>query len=227
MKRHFSPDLFDFLEDLAAHNDRDWFQANKDRYERAVVEPALAFISDFAPGLRAISRWFDAVPKRVGGSMFRIYRDTRFSPDKRPYKTHVGLHFRHRDADSAYAPGFYLHLEPGQVFMGMGIWHPPAPALRAIREHLAAHPDDWRAVRDDAALRRSFRHTGDRLARPPRGFEADHPWIEDLKRKDFVISADLDEETACGDDFLDLFTARCRDGAPFVRFLCLATGASF
>lgn len=227
MSTYFSDALFAFLDDLTANNDRDWFQANKARYERAVVDPALSFISDFGPGLRTISPHFDAIPKKTGGSMFRIYRDTRFSKDKRPYKTHVGLHFRHKQAKSAYAPGFYLHLAPGEVFVGMGIWHPPGPTLRAIREHLVAHPEAWVDARDDRALNASFTHTGDRLVRPPQGFDADHPLVEDLKRKDFVITASLGQADVVAEGFLDRFTNLCRDGAPLVRFLCASIDAPY
>ena len=109
----FAPALFRFLRDLRKNNDREWFLAHKDVYERDVNEPALAFISAFAAPLRKISPHLVADARPIGGSLFRIYRDVRFSNDKRPYKTHVGIHFRHRSAGDAHAPGFYLHLEPG------------------------------------------------------------------------------------------------------------------
>src|SRR5262245_18610926 len=108
--------LFAFLSDLRQNNDRDWFAASKSRYERDCLEPALAFIEDFAVDLEAISPHFRADPRPVGGSLFRIYRDTRFAKDKTPYKTNIGIHFRHEAASNAYAPGFYLHLAPGEVF---------------------------------------------------------------------------------------------------------------
>ncbi len=116
MKRrsYFRPELFQFLRELKANNEKEWFQANKHRYESEVKEPMLRFISDFAPYLRQISRHVVADPRPVGGSMFRIYRDTRFFKDKSPYKTTAAAHFPHRDGGKdVHAPGFYLHIEPG------------------------------------------------------------------------------------------------------------------
>jgi uncharacterized protein (DUF2461 family) len=110
----FSPELFSFLADLRANNNRDWFAANKDRYEDHLLEPALAFIEDFAPLLEKISPHFRADPRPSGGSLFRIYRDTRFSKDKSPYKANVGIHFKHERAKDTSAPGYYLHIGPDE-----------------------------------------------------------------------------------------------------------------
>src|SRR2546425_889766 len=110
----FAPALFRFLRDLRKNNERDWFLAHKEIYERDVREPALAFISAFAAALRKISPHLVADPRPTGGSLFRIHRDVRFGADKRPYKTHVGIHFCHAGAAGAHAPGFYLHLQPGR-----------------------------------------------------------------------------------------------------------------
>ena len=114
MKRnsHFKRELFHFLEDLNSNNRREWFEDNRARYEREVREPVIAFIMDFAPRLKQISSRFIADPRPIGGSMFRIYRDVRFSPDKRPYKTHAAARFPHVMSRDVHAPGFYLHLEP-------------------------------------------------------------------------------------------------------------------
>src|SRR5918996_1661223 len=151
--RSFGPELFRFLRDLEANNDRTWFNANKDRYEREVRDPALDFVEDFAPRLAEISQHFVADPRPSGGSLFRIHRDTRFSKDKSPYKTHVGIHFRHELAKHAHTPGFYLHLQPGSVFVGVGIWHPDPPALLRIREAIAGDPSAWRRATADGSLR--------------------------------------------------------------------------
>jgi uncharacterized protein (TIGR02453 family) len=214
----FGPELFAFLAELRAHNERDWFQANKPRYEAEVKEPALAFIEDAAHLLPEISPHFH-------GSLFRIYRDTRFGKDKTPYKTHTGIHFRHERAKDAHAPGFYLHLEPGQVFLGAGIWRPDAPTLRAIRDRIVARPDEWR--RAIGAVGERFRMSGDSLKRAPAGFDPEHPLVEDLRRKDFVVLGELDEQTATAPGFLSVFTDRCREAAPFMRFLCDATRVAF
>jgi len=132
--QHFTPKLFAFLRELAAHNDRDWFAANKERYERDVRMPALRFINDFAAPLAKFAPHLVANPRPSGGSLFRIHRDTRFSRDKSPYKTHVGIHFFHEAAKAAASvPGFYLHLQPGESFAAAGIWHPDPPALARVR----------------------------------------------------------------------------------------------
>ena len=221
---HFTPATFAFLTELADNNNREWFRANKSRYDGDVKEPALAFISDFAPHLARISTRFRADPRANGGSLFRIYRDTRFSKDKRPYKTHTGIHFRHEAAKDAHAPGFYLHLEPGQVFAGVGIWRPGGPTLRSIRDAIDEDPDAWLRASGDQRFRASFELTGDSLIRAPKGFRVDHPLIEDLRRKDFIGGARLDESTVLSGDFLARFAALCHDAAPFQRWLCGAIG---
>lgn len=227
MPAHFTPATFAFLTELAANNNREWFRANKSRYDGDVKEPALGFISDFAPHLARISTRFRADPRANGGSLFRIYRDTRFSKDKRPYKTHTGLHFRHEAAKNAYAPGFYLHLQPGGVFAGVGIWRPGGDALRDIREAIHEDPDAWLRASRDKRFRASFELSGDSLIRAPRGFGIDHPLIEDLRRKDFIGVAHLSESTVLSTDFLTRFAALCSDAAPFQRWLCGAIGVPF
>src|SRR4051794_15057791 len=117
MESYFSKDTFKFLKQLKKNNDREWFQSHKAEYLEHLQAPAIELINDFRPLLRKLSPYFIADPKLVGGSLFRIYRDVRFSPDKSPYKTHVGIHFRHRSSiKGAHAPGFYLHIEPGECF---------------------------------------------------------------------------------------------------------------
>lgn len=224
MTSHFTPATFAFLTELAANNNREWFRANKARYDGDVKEPALRFISDFAPHLARISTRFRADPRANGGSLFRIYRDTRFSKDKRPYKTHTGIHFRHEAARDAHAPGFYLHLQPGQVFAGVGIWRPGGPTLRSIREAIDEDPDAWLRASGDKGFRASFELSGDSLIRAPKGFGVDHPLIVDLRRKDFIGAAGLSESTVLSPDFLDRFAALCQDAAPFQRWLCRAIG---
>src|SRR5918992_310398 len=140
---YFGEDTFAFLRELKRNNDRDWFNANKDRYEGSVKEPFLQFINDVGPALRKVSRNLVADPRPVGGSMFRIYRDVRFSKDKSPYKTHAGIHFRHAFGKDAHAPGFYLHLEPGGSFAGVGIWRGGPATLGKIRDAIVDDPDAW------------------------------------------------------------------------------------
>lgn len=219
-------DLFKFLKDLSANNDREWFNDNRDRYEDSVKFPALAFIAAFSPKLKDISPHFQAIPRAQGGSLFRIYRDTRFSKDKSPYKTNTGLHFRHEAGKDAHAPGYYVHLAPGEVFFGAGLWKPDGPTARAIRELIATDSAAWMKVReslDEGPLKLA----GESLIRPPRGFDPDHPWIEDLKRKDFIASVALSEKEALAADFQEQVAGLCIAAAPLMRFLCKAVDVPF
>ncbi len=225
--RHFTPAVFSFLEDLAANNNRGWFLVNKPRYEADVRDPALRFVADFAPRLREVSPHFRADPRPNGGSLFRIYRDVRFSKDKRPYKTHTGIHFRHDTGKDAHAPGFYLHLEPSRCFAACGMWRPGGPALRKVREALVDDPAAWKQVTGDERFRRTFALSGDSLVRAPRGFDPNHPLLDDLKRKDFIATAPLSDAAVTADGFLDDFATLCRAATPFQRWLCGAVGARF
>jgi uncharacterized protein (TIGR02453 family) len=216
----FSPELFSFLRELADNNDREWFAANKARYVAEVQEPALAFIEDVGVRLPEVSRHLVADPRTVGGSLFRIYRDVRFSKDKSPYKTHVGIQFRHEQARDAHAPGIYLHLEPGSVFMACGTWRPDGDTLHAIRTAIASHPGRWQALVEDPPFAQRFRLGGEALKRPPAGFDRDHPLIEELKRKDFIAIADLSESEATASGFLSQFLGLCTEATGFMRFLC-------
>ena len=218
----FGRELFGFLADLKKHNDRDWFNANKARYEADLLEPALAFIEDFAPYLHQISPHLRADARRVGGSLFRIYRDTRFSKDKTPYKTTAGIWFKHEQAKDVHAPGFYLHLAPGDVFAGGGIWHPDTKSVTKIREALVTDPDGWRDATSGVDL-----GMGESLKRVPPGYDKDHPLAEDLKRKDFGAIERLSEEQAIGPDFLQRYADVCRRMSPVMGFLCRAVGVPY
>lgn len=222
---HFSRETFRFLADLAGQNEREWFEANRERYEAHIKEPLLAFIRDFAPALRALNPNFAAIPRIVGGSMFRIHRDLRFSKDDRPYKTWAAAQFRHRQhSKDVHGPGFYLHIQPGDSFMGAGIWHPESATLARIRDAIVNRPGRWlEATRSDEFME-TFDLVGDSLVRGPRGYNPDHPQIEDLKRKDFIASRPFTQAQVLAPDFLDLYAGSCRRAAPFMRFLTLAVG---
>jgi uncharacterized protein (TIGR02453 family) len=218
----FSPQLFAFLRELEQHNEREWFSANKSRYEDDIKEPALAFIEDIGHRLPEVAPQLTA-DKR---SMFRIYRDTRFSKDKTPYKTHVGIYFRHARAAEMDTGGMYLHLEPGHVFMGAGIWHPGTPALKRIRDALVARPEGWR--RALVAVEPVWKLAdGEALKRPPAGYSADNPLIEDIKRKSFAITAPLTQKQATSSGFLDEWAERAASARPFMEYLCSALGVEY
>jgi uncharacterized protein (TIGR02453 family) len=224
---YFSPALFTFLRELKKNNNREWFQANKARYESEVRDPMLRFIADFADPLRLISRHFVADPRPVNGSLFRIYRDTRFSRDKSPYKTAAAAHFRHEIAGEVHGPGFYFHLEPGDVAVGAGVWHPDADTLAKIRDAIAGHPEQWKRAVSGKAFKAACELWGEKLTRPPKGFDAEHPFIEDLKRKDFVAMASFNEADACKPGFMKRVADVYRATAPFMSFLTKAVGLKF
>ena len=224
---HFSPALFDFLRELADNNDRDWFNANKKRYEAHVKDAALGFIQDFGLRLAEITPHVLAIPRASGGSLFRIYRDTRFSRDKTPYKTHTGIQFRHAMARSAHTPGFYLHLGPDDVGMAAGIWHPDNPTLTKIRDAIVDDPDGWAGLKADVTAGTGFEFFGDSLKRPPRGYDKDFVHIEDLKRKDVGVWIALTEADATADGFIDRFHDLCRASSPVNAFICKATGLPY
>lgn len=211
-----------FLRDLADNNNRPWFHANKRRYEERVLEPCLDFIGAMGPRLETIAPHLTAIPRRVGGSLMRIYRDTRFSRDKTPCKTNIGIQFRHELGKDVHAPGFYVHIDPDSCFLGTGIWRPASAPLGLIRDRIVADPAAWCAVRDDSGFRRRFELAGESLKRPPRGYPPGHPCVEDLKRKDFIAVAAFDFETATDAGFADLVAADFRAANPFMAFLCRA-----
>ena len=226
-KAYFSPALFKFLRELKKNNNREWFQENKARYESEVRDPMLLFIADFAVPLRLISRHFRADPRPMGGSLFRIYRDTRFSSDKSPYKTAAAAHFRHEIDGEVHGPGFYFHLEPGDVAVGAGVWHPDADTLAKIRDAIAQHPEQWKRAVSGKAFKAACELWGEKLTRPPKGFDPAHPFIEDLKRKDFVAMASFTEADACKPGFMDRVAEVYQATAPFMSFLTKAAGLKF
>jgi uncharacterized protein (TIGR02453 family) len=221
---YMTPELFQFFRELQANNNRDWFQANKPRYESQVREPLLRFITDFGVRLAEISPHYVADARKSGGSLFRINRDIRFSKDKSPYKTMAGIQFRHESGKDVHAPGFYLHLEPDSIFGGIGIWHPDTQTLNKIRDAIVENPDRWQQIVTAETFTARFKLSGDSLKRGPKGYDPDHPLIEDLKRKDFIAGAPFTEAEVCAPDFIDRFAETCRVGAPFVGFLTTAIG---
>jgi uncharacterized protein (TIGR02453 family) len=221
MPAYFTPDLFRFLLRLKRNNNREWFLRHKDEYESCLRQPALRFIEDFAVPLRGLSPHLVADARPTRGSLFRIYRDTRFSNDKRPYKTHVAMRFSHRGKD-VHSPGFYLHLEPGGCFAASGLWHPEPPTLLKVRTAIVSRSDEWRVVRellnwDDAS----------KLTRPPRGFPCDHEFVEDLKLRDLGTAVEFTDKQVCSPKFMSIFTDACHKMSPLAAFLSSALELKF
>jgi len=216
-----------FLRELQTNNNREWFHKNKLRYESEVLFPALNYISEIAKELPAISKNFTAIPKRMGGSIMRVYRDTRFSKDKTPYKTNIGIQFRHRLAKDVHSPGYYIHISPDEYFIGIGTWHPPSAALFKIREYIIEHPNKWITAINDKAFRKEFELVGDKLKIVPRGFDKDHELIDDLRWKDFIASKDVDEQFVLNENFVSETVQLFKQASPYMKFLCEALGVDF
>lgn len=218
---YFRPELFDFLRRLKKNNKREWFNRNKVLYQQHIVDSAVLFITDFSEELAKLSPHFLADPRPSRGSLFRIYRDTRFSHDKKPYKTHVGIKFHHAAGKDVHAPVFYLHLEPGGCFAAAGIWRPENAALTKVRSAIVKEPERWASVREKIELE------GDSLARPPRGFDPKHPFIDDLKMKSFISSVAFTDQQVCDAKFRREFAAACRSMSPLVEFTTKALGLKY
>ena len=198
----FSKDFFKFFEELKKNNNRPWFNANKSRYYESVVSPISEFIVGIGPGLKKISSCYKADPKPHGGSMFRIYRDTRFSKDQTPYKTHAACHFRHTAGRDAHAPGFYVHIETDRITFGGGIWLPPSKQLGQIRDFIIDNPSAWEQMLSSTVVKRAGGIRGDALKRPPRGYPADARHIDDLKKKSFYLMSEADASLALESRFV-------------------------
>lgn len=226
-RRYFSPDLFAFLRDLAVNNNRAWFNEHKARYEASVRQPALDFITDFVEPLEGLSPYFVADSRTVGGSLFRIHRDTRFAKDKTPYKLNTGMHFRHERAKDAHAPGFYVHLQPRSCFIGVGLWMPEPRVAHQIRAHIDENQDEWIAATQNTGFISMYELGGDSLKRPPRGFEAEHPLLTDMKRKSFIATAPITHADVTTSSFRADLAERFAVGAPLMKFLCAAVGVKY
>ncbi len=223
----FTRKTFNFLKELAANNNRDWFNANKERYETDVRTPALDYIEAMAQPIAKVSPHFVVSAKKTGGSMMRVYRDTRFGKDKTPYKTNIGIQFRHVRGKDVHAPGFYLHIEPGACFIGAGIWKPESSTLNAVRSLIDENPKEWSTLLKKVCVKGQFELSGDSLKRPPKGFAAEHPMIEHLKRRDFVGIRNLPVSAVGKSTFVKDSAQLFKTVAPLVSFICEADDLDF
>lgn len=223
----FDKQSIDFLNELKANNNREWFKENKSRYEECVLDVALRFIQSMQEPLTGFAPNFVATPTRMGGSLMRVYRDTRFSKNKTPYKTNIGIQFRHELAKDVHSPGYYVHIEPDNVFLGAGMWMPDSDSLRNIRERIAARPAQWNRTVNDPAFKRHFKLGGASLTRPPRGFDKDHECIEDIKRKSFIAVKNMDVSACLKPRFQQQVETAFKSATPYMKFLCKAVGVPF
>lgn len=221
----FDNQLVAFLRELRTNNNRDWFQANKLRYEEHVQGPMLEFVSAMESRLKKVSPYFRADPKKVGGSMMRIYRDVRFSKDKTPYHTFVAVHFRHKAGKSCTAPGLYVRIDAESAGVGAGLWHPDNQTLTKIRKRIDRDSKAWKSVTSNRRMRDTFGGLdGESLKRPPKGYAADHPLVDDLRRKDFIVGREMPVKAALGKSFPDRLVKDYVSAKPLVKFLCEAVG---
>ncbi len=225
-------DFFAFFAELEQHNERAWFEPNKARFEANVRAPMIHLVADMAPRLAKISKHYVADPKK---SLFRIHRDVRFSKDKSPYKIHAAAQFRHEAGRDVHAPGFYVHagrgLDGDEVFLGAGMWMPPPEQLKHVRDAIARDPAGWRRCIGDAKFKAAFGGLSDdpayTLKRPPKGFDPDHPAINDLKRTSFVFGQSVTQAQARKASFIERIEAGFSAAKPPMRFLCKALGLAF
>lgn len=223
----FGLGLLKFLRELGANNTRAWFDANKDRYEEHVREPALAFIRAMSKSVAKVSPHMLAVDKKVGGSLMRIHRDVRFSKDKRPYKTNLGIQFRHEQGKDVHAPGFYFHVDVADVFLGAGMWHPESGALSAVRASIDTNPAAWKRVRDGKLFKAGWKLEGDSLKTAPRGYAKDHPLLEDLRRKDHIAVLRLAKKDVTRKDLVPFLSEQLLLAKPFMAWQAKALDLEF
>jgi uncharacterized protein (TIGR02453 family) len=218
----FSPDAIQFLADLAANNDRAWFQPRKADYERLLKEPLESLVAALAERFEARGIPLEADPKR---SPFRIYRDTRFSKDKSPYKTNIGASFPWVEGGSAlegaHANGGYFHFQPGEMFAGGGMWMAEKPTLDAFRAAILADPDRVKAALQEPGFVKAFGNvrTHDQLKRVPPGLPADHPMADYFRWKDIVFGRRLADEEVLSPDLPDTLAKGYEAALPVFRFL--------
>jgi len=222
----FPKDFFAFFKELKAHNERPWFEDNKQRFRDSVQAPMSGFVEAMRPRLAKISKNFVADPRPNGGSMFRIYRGVRFSRDKRPYKEHAACQFRHAAGKDVHAPGFYMHFGDDEVFFGGGMYMPDPKALNRIRDAIVAKPAAWKAVKADIAKMGGLGQD-DKLSKAPRGYDPGHPLIDDIKLKSFFVMGDGNIKLAQSAKLPDTVAETFAAAKPLMKFLCAAQGVPF
>lgn len=221
-KAYFGPEFVQFLKLIKRNNRRSWFLNNRERYEEVVRKPGLRFVVDFGFRMKQISPWIVVDPKPHGGSLQRIYRDIRFSTDKRPYKISVGMVFPHASrTEEVRAVGYFLHLEPNASGLYGGTWRPDRRSLAKIRDAIAWKADEWKKAK------RGLQFEGDSLTRAPRGYAENHPMIADLKRQDFVVTVPFSDAQVCSARFLQDVSAAAKKMRPLLEFLARAQGLQF
>lgn len=213
----FTAHTLKFLRALKRNNRREWFNARRDDYEEHVRQPMIAIIERLAIDFRELAPELMASPK---ASMYRIYRDTRFSENKTPYKTHVAAVFPPRGLPKHEGAGVYFHVAPDELWIGGGMYAPQTPQLQAVREHIAANHSQLRSIVESPGFKRRIgRLEGEKLLRVPRGFAKDHPAGEYLKYRQFLAGAEFPPSLATSPRFYSTVLTVFREVVPLTRFL--------
>ena len=223
----FPRDTFAYLEELAGNNNRDWFNKYKDRYERSFLMPALQFVQAMQKPLAKAAPLLRAEPKKMGGSLMRIYRDTRFSKEKTPYKTNIGIQFRHQIGKDVHSPGVYMHIAADECFLGAGIWRAPSDVLRILRTNISESPQAWTKAKNARAFRATYEIYDDRLKTAPRGFDKDDPLLSDIRLRSFIGISQLTRSQIHSRDLVKEVTQRIKNARPLMEFLCESLGQPY
>ncbi len=213
----FPPEALQFFEDLEQNNNREWFQPRKEQFEHLVRTPMLELVSAVNDGLAKFAPEHITDPKKA---VFRIYRDTRFSPNKTPYKNHIAASFHRRGLEKVGAAGFYFSVNHKVVELGGGIYHPPPDTLFAVRTHIAATYPELRELAASRRLKKLMGELkGEELARAPKGFDSDHPALDLVKKKDWVFFSELEPTLAISPKLLENILTRFELLAPVLAYL--------
>lgn len=209
---------FTFLSSLAENNNREWFQHHKGDYE-AARENVLVFTQDLIKGIASFDQ---TVPSGLDpkACVMRIYRDVRFSLNKLPYKTNFGIGISAAGKNFP-GPGYYIHIEPNASFIGGGTWHPAADELKNIRQEIDYNFSEWQSIVEEGDFISVFGtlDTEDKLKTSPKGYPSDHPAIEYLKLRSFVVSHQLSNKQLKAESSTDSLTETARKLCPFMNFL--------
>jgi uncharacterized protein (TIGR02453 family) len=213
----FGPEALRFLRALKRNNRREWFQPRKEQYESAVRRPLLDIVECLAADLRPVAPEIVVDPKTA---MYRIYRDTRFSEDKTPYKTHAAAVFPWRGLPKHEGAGLYFHISPDEVWIGGGMYSPQMAQLQAVREHIAGNHRRLRSIVESSAFRRTIGSLdGEKLQRVPRGFPKDHAAADFLRFRQFLAGRELAPAVATTPRFYPAVLDTFRVVVPLIRFL--------
>ncbi len=224
----FSTKTIKFLKELTRNNNREWFDQNRQRYEDEVREPAFDYIRAMEEPIARISPHFVVAATKTRGSLMRVFKDMRFSKGEAPYKTNIGIQFRHVAGKDVHAPGFYLHIEPGEIFLAAGIWRPDNPTLHRVRTLMDDDPSEWKKIKRSLFNPKTgFEFHGESLKKAPAGFASDHPVLEDMKRKDYIAYRQLDQQLVLGESAVKNTTALFKKTAPLLKFICKANELPF